>query len=169
MLPVNCFSDWTKNMIAMCNFFFFLDWLKFKKKIFSKTRRHNVGMMIWEVQYKIPIFCADNMTAICSSFLGLAIKTSSLKPNPLTFGRKHLWKVLYNVSSKQSDRWATPDQRTESLVIIIIIIIIIAIVIIIIIIIIKGDRTRTVKRKHFAKYYIWINRWNGWRQIRWNV
>jgi hypothetical protein len=61
--------------------------------------------MIWEVLYKIPIFCADrttNMTAICSSFLGLAIKTSSLKPNPLTFGRKHLWKATATDKGRQN-------------------------------------------------------------------
>jgi hypothetical protein len=34
----------------------------------------------------------------------------------LKFGRKHIWKVLYKVSSKQNDRWVTQVQHTDPLV-----------------------------------------------------
>ena len=47
-------------------------------------------------------------------------KSYPLKPssqNEQQFGRKHIWKVLYKVSSKQNERWATQAQPTEPLLV----------------------------------------------------
>ena len=47
--------------------------------------------------------------------VGKLLKRSSLKtiwPNWLKFGKKHPWKVLYEVISKQNERWAIQAQPT---------------------------------------------------------
>ena len=45
----------------------------------------------------------------------------TLNPPTYLLCRKHLWwKVLYKVSSKQNDRWATQAQHTELLVLIVV-------------------------------------------------
>jgi TRAP-type C4-dicarboxylate transport system substrate-binding protein len=46
----------------------------------------------------------------------LLIFSKTIWQNLLKFGRKHLWKVLYKVSSKQNDRSATKAEHTEPLV-----------------------------------------------------
>ena len=112
-------SVWTKTWLPWS--ILISDCLKLKKKHFSSgTRTHNKLILcrndIWEIIYKISIFrsdCTTNMTRIDRSCLWLAngqlkkIFSKTIWPNWLKFGRKHLWKVLYKVSSKQNDRWAT--------------------------------------------------------------
>ena len=82
-----------------------------------------IGMMYGKfLLYKISLLHADHTTIMYIYghhrqllFVIGQLKKCSLKlwTNKLEFGRMHLWKVLYKVSSKQNDRYATQPQPTE--------------------------------------------------------
>ena len=79
--------------------------------------------LLWAVLYKNCSFRSDSYKHGCHSqflfLIGRFLKIFSSEtalPNELTLGRKHLWKVLHKVSSKQNEKWATQAKTTEPLV-----------------------------------------------------
>jgi hypothetical protein len=59
------------------------------------TRSNCIGVLDKKESFDVDVLGASNEPRLC---------------------RKHLWKVLYKVSSKQNDRWATQALPTEPLV-----------------------------------------------------
>jgi hypothetical protein len=102
---------------------------RFLKTFSSETARPNGKKLdrkyLWKVLYKVCLISSQfvNKHGHHRKFLFLVGRFLNnllwnWVANEPKFGRKHLWKVLYKVFSKQNERWVTQAPPTEPLVLI---------------------------------------------------